>query len=341
MAISTGAALLGAAGIGAVSSLIGGKKQESGGEQAIQTQAATAGQATESQERMFDQMLAMQQPYMQAGQTALPFLQSQVGAPMDPASRQLLSKLGTMRMPTRQLQLPGYQAPEAFQAPEFRVDMEESPIYKWRLAQEQEQLDKTLAQMGMVGSGARIERRGDIVGRLGAEESERAYQRARERYAREYGAEAEKYGRGLQQAEGGYGRGVQQALQQRQSEETDYARRYGQLSDLFNIRQGLEQGKYSQALNLANIGRGAATAAGGGALQTGAGIAGTQRQAGAGIAGLQQLGGQQQAQMYGSLGALPMQGLQAYQQSQFLNRYNPYSFNSPASAQTGFYGPTR
>jgi len=67
MAVSTGAAILGAAGIGAATSLIGGKQSSSAAKSAAQTQANAANQATAAQERALQEQLAVSSPYAQAG----------------------------------------------------------------------------------------------------------------------------------------------------------------------------------------------------------------------------------------------------------------------------------
>jgi len=71
MAVSTGAAILGAAGIGAVTGLIGGKQSSDAAKSAAQTQADAANQATASQNAALQQQIALQQPFTTAGTTAV------------------------------------------------------------------------------------------------------------------------------------------------------------------------------------------------------------------------------------------------------------------------------
>jgi len=67
MAVSTGAAILGAAGIGAVTGLVGAKQSSSAAKSAAQTQANAANQATAAQQAALEKQLAVSAPYSQAG----------------------------------------------------------------------------------------------------------------------------------------------------------------------------------------------------------------------------------------------------------------------------------
>jgi hypothetical protein len=70
------AAIVGSAVVGAVGSTVASSNSASASEQAANTQAAAAGNATAVQYGEFQQQLQMQQPWINAGQTALSALQS-------------------------------------------------------------------------------------------------------------------------------------------------------------------------------------------------------------------------------------------------------------------------
>lgn len=55
---------------------------------------------------------------------------------------------------------------------------ETSEMYKWRLGQGQKDLNNWLASKGQLGSGAGIKAGGDLIAQIGAEESDKAYERA-------------------------------------------------------------------------------------------------------------------------------------------------------------------
>ena len=90
-----------------------------------------------------------------------------------------------------------------------------------------------------------------------------------------------------------------------------------QLADLTNRLTAEEtERQYGRLLDMANIGRGAATQSGSAALATGNVLGQYATQGGQAMAAGQLGEGQQRASMYSNLGALPMQAYNAYQQSQ-------------------------
>jgi hypothetical protein len=83
MAVSTGAAILGAAGIGAVTGLIGGKQSSDAAQSAAQTQANAANQATAAQAAALERQIQISEPWRTAGTTAV----NQLSALTQPGGR--------------------------------------------------------------------------------------------------------------------------------------------------------------------------------------------------------------------------------------------------------------
>ena len=102
-----------------------------------------------------------------------------------------------------------------------------------------------------------------------------------------------------------------------------------QLADLTNRLTAEEtERQYGRMLDMANIGRGAATSSGAAAMQTGVTAGQYALQGGQAQAAGQLGAGQQRSSMYSNLGALPMQAYNAYQQSQ---AYTPSSGTGPSN----------
>lgn len=106
------------------------------------------------------------------------------------------------------------------------------------------------------------------------------------------------------------------------------------LAELTNKLTAEETAKqYDRLFNMAGMGQNAATQTGTAALQTGNAIASTEMAAGEAQAQGIRGAGEQRASMYSSLGALPMEGFNAYQQSQ---AYQPQTQQPQPQGQ--YYG---
>jgi len=150
MAISTGAALLGGAVIGGVGSYLAGQEQASAAESAANTSAAAANRAAELQYKMFQEQQAMQKPWLEAGQRALPKLEAQTGA------------------------MPG-----AFTG---KVNMLADPGYAFRLAEGQKTLDRQAAARGGLISGSALKAAQRYGQDYASQEYGNAYSRALDVY---------------------------------------------------------------------------------------------------------------------------------------------------------------
>ena len=150
MAVSTGAAILGAAGVGAVASLIGGKQSSNAAQSAAQTQADAANQATAAQQSALERQLALQQPFTTAGTTAV-------------------NQLSALTQPGGRLTQDFVYGPNAYQA---------DPGYAFRLREGMNAMNATAAARGGLISGNAL-RAGQMYGQeLGSQEYQNAFNRA-------------------------------------------------------------------------------------------------------------------------------------------------------------------
>jgi hypothetical protein len=150
MAVSTGAAILGAAGVGAVASLIGGNRASNAATQAAQTQADAANQATAAQAAALERQVALQQPFTTAGTTAV-------------------NQLSAMTQPGGRLTQDFVYGPNAYQA---------DPGYAFRLKEGMKAMNATAAARGGLISGNAL-RAGQAYGQeMGSQEYQNAFARA-------------------------------------------------------------------------------------------------------------------------------------------------------------------
>jgi len=124
MAIGTTAAILGAAAIGGIGSVAAGAMQAGAANQAAQTQAAAADKALALQTRQYEEGVARQQPWIEAGRTALDAYMGELG----------LS--------------------DAAKAGTFQSGFRETPGYQFQVEEGERGVMNNLAALGMRGSGA-------------------------------------------------------------------------------------------------------------------------------------------------------------------------------------------
>ena len=155
MAVSTGAAILGAAGIGAVTGLIGGKQSSDAAKSAAQTQADAANQATASQNAALQQQIALQQPFTTAGTTAV-------------------NQLSAMTQPGGALTKEFGYGPFNYQA---------DPGYAFRMKEGLNAMNATAAARGGLISGNAL-KAGQVYGQeMGSQEYGNAFNRYLQNYA--------------------------------------------------------------------------------------------------------------------------------------------------------------
>ena len=155
MAVSTGAAILGAAGVGAVASLIGGNKASSAATQAAQTQADATNQATAAQNAALQQQLALQQPFTTTGTTAV-------------------NQLSAMTQPGGALTKDFAYSPFSYTA---------DPGYAFRMKEGMNAMNATAAARGGLISGNAL-KAGQVYGQeMGSQEYGNAFNRYLSNYA--------------------------------------------------------------------------------------------------------------------------------------------------------------
>jgi hypothetical protein len=157
MAVSTGAAILGAAGVGAVASLIGGKQSSDAAQNAAQTQANAANQATAAQQAALQQQLALQQPFTTAGTTAV-------------------NQLSAMTQPGGTLTKDFAYAP-------FDYNQNTDPGTQFRLQQGLNAMNATAAARGGLISGNALKAGQDYGQAQGSQEYQNSFNRYLQNYA--------------------------------------------------------------------------------------------------------------------------------------------------------------
>jgi len=157
MAVSTGAAILGAAGIGAVTGLIGGKQSSNAAQSAAQTQADAANQATAAQNAALERQIALQRPFTTAGTTAV-------------------NQLSRMTQPGGALTKDFTYAP-------FNYNQNTDPGTQFRLQQGLNAMNATAAARGGLISGNALKAGQDYGQAQGSQEYGAAFNRYLQNYA--------------------------------------------------------------------------------------------------------------------------------------------------------------
>lgn len=155
MAVSTGAAILGAAGLGAVTGLFGGKQSSDAAKSAAQTQADAANNATAANNYALDRQLAASAPWRTAGEDAL---------------NRLLA--GTQ---------PGGAFTKEFSYDPFKFEAD--PGYAFRLKQGNDALNATAAARGGLISGNALKAGQDYGQGLASQEYQNSFNRYLSNYA--------------------------------------------------------------------------------------------------------------------------------------------------------------
>ena len=277
----------------AIGSLISGYTQGQSAKEAAEATAAASTRAAEMQRdaqrealalqaRMYDEAVARQQPYYQAGTNALAQMQGRTNAMPEAfqyggeipqfayGGQQPAAFQYTGQQPTFEY---GGQQPEAFKftAENFQAD----PGYAFRLSEGLKALERSAAARGGLLSGGT----GKALTRFGQEMGSQEFQNAYGRAFNEYGAarqrEQEQYGRALtgfdiarQREAQEYGRGLTGYDINRQREQEQYGRAltgynalrsresdmYGRALTGYNALRQREADQYNRLAGLAGIG---------------------------------------------------------------------------------------
>jgi hypothetical protein len=146
--VGTEAALaLGGATIGAVGSYLGASSQADAAESAAQSSKDASMYATDLQRQMYEENVARQQPWLQAGENALAQLTAGTAA--------------------------GGQYMQPFGMEQFQAD----PGYDFRMSEGVNALDRSAASRGMLLSGAQLKGVQEYGQNLGSQEYKNAYDR--------------------------------------------------------------------------------------------------------------------------------------------------------------------
>lgn len=240
--------------IPAAASLIGGSIASSGAKSAAATSAAAADraaelqresarEATDLQRRVYEEDVARQQPYYQAGVNALAQVQNLAGQEL-PQFRYGGEQPGAFQYGGEQpaaFQYGGEQ-PAAFKFDPSQVQID--PGYQFRLSEGLKALERSAAARGGLLSGATGKALTRYGQEMGSQEFQNAYGRAMDRSLTEFESarqrEAEQYGRALT----GYN-----ALTEREQQQ------YNRALTGYNALAEREQQQYNRALGQYNLGR--------------------------------------------------------------------------------------
>jgi ABC-type lipoprotein release transport system permease subunit len=146
MAISTGAAILGSAAVGAAASIFGGKKQADASKDAAKAQLKATKATIAQQERALERQIGLQEPFRQTGVSALPEYETA-------------------------------SAYTPFSMNAFNAD----PGYQFRMSESMKALERSAAARGILQSGGTLK---DIT-RFGQDAASQEYQNAFQRYLAE------------------------------------------------------------------------------------------------------------------------------------------------------------
>ena len=146
MAISTGAAILGSAAVGAAASIFGGKKQADASKDAAKAQLKATKMTIAQQNNALERQIGLQDPFRQTGVNAL-------------------ADYGTASQYT------------PFGMEQFQAD----PGYQFRMAEGMKALERSAASRGILQSGGTLK---DIT-RFGQDAASQEYQNAFQRYLAE------------------------------------------------------------------------------------------------------------------------------------------------------------
>lgn len=162
-AIIGGGAILGGAVIGGIASNMAANEQADAAKQAAQTSANAQNYASDLQYKMWQEQQALQKPWLEAGQRALPKLEAQYNA-----------------------------MPAAFTG---QVNLGQDPGYAFRLAEGNRALNQSAAARGGLISGNALKAAERYGQQMGSQEYGNAYQRALDVYNAGVSREATGYNR--------------------------------------------------------------------------------------------------------------------------------------------------
>lgn len=264
-----------------VSGIMGANAQENAAEEAAKASREAAETSSDTQRYMFDKYIEYQQPFMQAGVSALPALQKAAGVPtatgerstteiQEPLPNQYMNQLSAM---------PSLALPETPGQFSYNLDPND-PAYKFKLEEAQKSIDAFSASRGNYNSRAAMNESTKAQRAITADEVQSQFDRAKDSYAMNLA---------------GYETDAAKAS-------SLYSTQYGKLTDLYNMASQIGTTDYNKLLDLVKIGQGSSSSSGAGALATGQGLAGTYGQLGANLSSSALASGQATSNMWGGIG---------------------------------------
>lgn len=171
MAISTGAAILGAAAIGVGGAIMGGRSQKKAAKRAASAQQYGADRATGAQLKMYHQGREDFAPFLTAGRNALVDMQG-----FQPQAGEYLQQLIDFD-------------------PDFTTELDTTdPIYQWKQERGEESINRAMAARGMSDSRPAVNALVEFNKQLAAAEADKQYGRAQALYDRRRGQATSLYG---------------------------------------------------------------------------------------------------------------------------------------------------
>ena len=228
-----------------------------------------------SQEKMFNEMMALHAPYQAAGVAALPGLATADVTGGAGQYQNQLQAMGGLDLPSLNLDPFSYQ---------FDPN---DPTYQFRKSEMENTINAAAAARGNYNSRPVINALGTGNIALTADENVSQYNRA-----------LGTYGTNMQTAMSQYGADYGKA--------TDiYGADRSKLTDLYNMSMQMGSADYGKLIDAVKIGQGSASAAGAGAVATGQGLASSYNQLGAGLSNLALTSGQTMSDLYSGIGSSP------------------------------------
>ena len=189
---------------------------------AAKAERAAADKAQSSQERMFNQSLETQKPWLEAGGRGLSQLEAGINS-------------GAFETQAGEYTAPEYQGPAAFQ--DMTFDFEADPGYQFRLSEGNKAVQASAAARG-----------GLFSGKTGTDLQDYSQGLASQEYGNAYGRfqDQRNYARGNYESDRAFGRG---------NFENDRNFGYGQFGDQFNRDRAVKTDKYNRLASLAGVGQ--------------------------------------------------------------------------------------
>jgi len=207
---------------------------------AAEAERAGLANAQAIQEKMFQQALDTQKPWLEAGSRGLSQLEAGINS-------------GSFDTKPMQYESPQYQGPAAFQ--DLKFDFEADPGYQFRLSEGNKSVQAGAAARG-----------GLFSGKTGTDLQDYSQGLASQEYANAYGRyqDQRNYNRGKYESDRSFGRGIF---------ESERSFGYGQAMDQYNMNRAGNTDRYNRLASLAGVGQTTANSIGNQQIEQGGNLA--------------------------------------------------------------------